>query len=139
MRSTKKGDVHIVLVERGEKVIEKLTLYCKQQGISAGYLTAIGAVEEAEIAHYTVDSKEYSTTILKEPMEIANLTGNVSSIDGEPYLHCHITLGKKDFSVVCGHLKEAKVHAVCEVYIFPVELHLERRKDEGIGLNVWKM
>ena len=139
MKSTRKGDVHIILVERGEKVIEKLTQYCKEHKITAGFLTALGAVDEAEVAHYIVDNKEYSSKIFKEPMEIANMTGNIAAMEGEPYLHCHISLGRKDFSLVGGHLKEATVHAVCEVYLVQIKTRLERAKDEGLGLNVWKL
>ena len=29
MKSAKKGHTHIILIERGEKVIEKLTEYCR--------------------------------------------------------------------------------------------------------------
>ena len=138
MKSAKKGHTHIILIERGEKVIEKLTEYCREHKITAGFLTGIGAVDEAEIAHYIVDNKEYSSTTLSEPMEIANMTGNVATMDGEPYLHCHITLGKKDFTLAGGHLKEARVHAVCEVYLVQVKRKLERAKDERIALNPWK-
>ena len=74
MKSAKKGHTHIILIERGEKVIEKLTEYCREHKITAGFLTGIGAVDEAEIAHYIVDNKEYSSTTLSEPMEIANMS-----------------------------------------------------------------
>ncbi len=137
MKSAKKGNMHIILIERGEMVIAKIVEYCREHRIRSGFLTGIGAVDEAEIAHYVVDHKKYTTRTFDEPMEIAHLSGNVAMMDDAPYLHCHIALGRKDFSIVGGHLKEARVHAVCEVYLLEGDLRLLRSRDEGLGLNVW--
>jgi predicted DNA-binding protein with PD1-like motif len=139
MKSTKKEEVHIILIERGERIIEKLTAYCKEHKISAGFFTGIGAVDDAEIAHYIVDNKKYSSKVYKEPMEICTMSGNISIMDGEPYIHAHIILGKENFSVIGGHLKEATVHAVCEVYLVEVAKKIERKRQESIGLNVWSI
>ncbi len=139
MKSAKKSNVHILLIERGEKIIEKLLSYCKKEKIYAGFFTGIGAVDEAELAHYIVDNKKYSSKVFKEPMEICNMTGNVSLMNNEPYVHAHITLGKENFTLVGGHLKEATVHAVCEVYLVEVSKKVERKHQESLGLNVWSM
>lgn len=139
MKYTKKSNTHIILIERGEKVIEKLLSYCKEKRIYAGFFTGIGAVDEAEIAHYIVDNKKYSSKIYKEPMEICTMTGNVSLMNNEPYVHAHITLGKENFTLIGGHLKEAKVHAVCEVYLVEVSKKIVRKHNESLGLNVWEM
>jgi len=138
MKSTKKSNVHIILIERGEKIVEQLLAYCKKNKISAGFFCGIGAVDQAELAHYIVDNKKYSSKHFKEPLEICSLTGNVSIMDNEPYIHCHATLGKENFSVVGGHLKEAVVHAVCEIYLCEVSRKIERKHQERIGLNVWE-
>ncbi len=139
MKTTTKSNTHIILIERGEKIIEKLLSYCKKKGIHAGFFTGIGAVDEVEIAHYIVDNKKYSSKVYKEPMEICNLTGNISAMNEEPYIHAHITLGKESFALVGGHLKEATVHAVCEVYLVEVSKKIERRHQESLGLNVWEL
>jgi uncharacterized protein len=139
MKSTKKSNVHVILVERGEKVIEKLLWYCKEKKIYSGFFTGIGAVDEAEIAHYIVDNKKYSSKVYKEPMEICNMTGNVSFMDNAPYIHAHITLGKENFALIGGHLKEATVHAVCEVYLVEVSKKVVRKHQESLGLNVWDL
>lgn len=139
MKSTKKSNVHVLLIERGEKIIEQLLAYCKKESIYAGSFTGIGAVDEAELAHYIVNNKKYSSKVFKEPMEICTMTGNVSIMNGEPYIHAHITLGKGDFTLVGGHLKEATVHAVCEVYLIEVSKKIERKHQESLGLNVWSM
>ncbi len=138
MHFKKSGHTYIVLIERGERIIEQLTKFCKDRKITAGYFTGIGAVDEAELMHYIVDNRKYSSKTFSEPLEITNMTGNIATLGGEPYIHSHITLGRQDMRTVGGHLKEAKVHAVCEVYLVSVDEKLVREKDEGLGLNVWK-
>lgn len=139
MRSLKSNRTYALLIERGENIIESLKRFCAENGITCGHFTGVGAVDEAELAHYVVDDREYSSKKFSGPMEIANLTGNVTTKDGEVYLHAHITLGKQDFSVVAGHLNEARVHAVCEIFLTAVEAELSRKHDENIGLNVFDL
>src|SRR5581483_4754502 len=45
-----------------------------------------------------------------EQMEILRFQGNVSARDGEPMLHIPGVFARRDFSVVCGHMKDACVH-----------------------------
>jgi uncharacterized protein len=41
-------------------------------------------------------------------MEISNLSGNISEAEGKLLLHMHITLGRKDYTALAGHLLDAK-------------------------------
>jgi len=71
--------------------------------------------------------------------EITNLTGNITTKDGEVYLHLHITLGDEEYKAYGGHLNECWISGTCELVIDIVEGEIGRAFDEYSGLNLWKL
>ena len=66
--------------------------------------------------------------------------GNISLLDGEPFVHVHVTLADKDGSAIGGHLDEGTKVWLIEAII--TELNgpngIERKFDDELCLNVWK-
>jgi len=127
------GPTYIIRLDTGERIIESLRSLCEQDKIGAGVLNGLGAVSEAEIGWFERDAKDYRTIHIQEPCEIVSLHGNVSLLDGQPFLHCHIALGNKAFGVRGGHLKEAVVSAACEITLTRFFDDIGRKKDEVTG------
>jgi predicted DNA-binding protein with PD1-like motif len=128
------GPTYIIRLDGGEKIIQSLKFLCEQDRIGAGVLNGLGAVSEAELGWFDKDLKDYRTVRIQEPCEIVSLHGNISLLEGKPYLHCHIALGDKTFGVRGGHLREAVVSAACEVILTRFFDDIERKKDEATGL-----
>jgi predicted DNA-binding protein with PD1-like motif len=128
------GPTYIIRLDAGEKIIESLKSLCEQDKIGAGVLNGLGAVSEAELGWFDRDSKDYRTVHIQEPCEIVSLHGNVSLLEGKPYLHCHIALGDRTFGVRGGHLREAVVSAACEIILTRFFDEIGRKKDETTGL-----
>jgi predicted DNA-binding protein with PD1-like motif len=70
-------------------------------------------------------------------MEIANLTGNISLMNGDVYLHLHATFGREDYTAIAGHLLKATLNGAGEFIVTNYSLTLLRIKDSKIGLNVF--
>ena len=68
--------------------------------------------------------------------EITSLTGNISQMKGQPYLHCHITLADSKYQVFGGHLEAATVSATFEGWIRTSQTKIERATDPQTGLNL---
>jgi predicted DNA-binding protein with PD1-like motif len=128
------GPTYIIRLDAGEKIIESLKILCEQDKIGAGVLNGLGAVREAELGWFDREAKDYRTVRIHEPCEIVSLHGNISLLDGKPFLHCHIALGDKAFGVRGGHLREAVVSATCEITLTRFFDELERKKDDETGL-----
>ena len=54
MKYRKIGNSYVIRLERGEKVIEKLTEFCRKEGIKSGHCSGIGGLERAEIAYFNI-------------------------------------------------------------------------------------
>lgn len=136
MKSRKINNTYFLRLERGEKIIESLRKFCAENNISAGYFSGIGALDEAELAHYIVKNKKYTYESFRQPLEIINMTGNVTIMNKEIYLHCHITLSDVNMDAIGGHLKEGIVSATCEIVLVKLDAAVERKYDEVTGLNL---
>ena len=128
------GSTYIIRLDAGDKIMDSLRSLCEQDQIGAGVFNGLGAVEQAELGWFERETKNYRTLRIAEPCEIVSLHGNVSRLDGKPFLHCHVALADKTFGVRGGHLREAVVSATSEIVLTRFFEELERKKDERTGL-----
>lgn len=70
-------------------------------------------------------------------MEISNLTGNISVMHDDVYLHIHITLGREDYSALAGHLLSAVINGVGELIIQKMDGKIDRIHNKSRGLNLF--
>jgi len=113
---------------------------CKRADVKMGFFVAIGAVRCARMAFYGQEDHRYHELSVDEPAEILNCTGNVSELDGEIFVHAHITLGLKDGTVKGGHLTEGTKIFACELFAAPLDgEQLRRTFDNETGLKLWKV
>ncbi len=131
------GPTYVVRMDAGERIVETLKALCERDGIGAGFFNGLGAVSEAEIGHFDPSANEYVWARLSGPCEIVSLYGNVTVVDGEPFIHAHVALGDTAFAVKGGHLREAVVSATCEVTLTRFRDDIGRKKDGATGL--WKL
>jgi uncharacterized protein len=130
------GDRLFVRLDRGDEVIASLTALCKDHDIGGASLTAIGAVKDAELGYYDLESFTYLKRDVPEVCELLGLSGNVALVDGEPFVHAHATLGRRDFSTLGGHLVQATVAVTVEVFLEPTPTALTRELDEAVKLKL---
>jgi len=127
------GPTYIVRLDAGEKIVESLKALCERDAIGGGYFNGLGAVSEAEIGHFDPAANDYASIKLSGPYEIVSLHGNITKVDGRPFIHAHIALGDKTFAVRGGHLKEAVVSVTCEITLVRFRDDIGRTKDAATG------
>ena len=135
MAYKKIGEVFVVSLERGERIVENLAKICERENIRAALLQGIGLCRDPEIGFFDARAGSYLFRRLEGEFEIAALTGNVALFEGKPFVHAHVVLGDRDMKTMSGHLREAEVAAACEVVITPLPGILERAADPGSPLR----
>ena len=138
MNYKKFDDKYVVRIDKGEEIVESLRSFCKEKDITLGSVVGLGAVDEVKIGLFETSSKEYHGTELHGDHEITNLTGNISTKDGEIYLHLHINLADSKYNTYGGHLNYAVVSGTCELVITEINGEVEREFNEEVGLNLYK-
>lgn len=133
------GDCFVVSIANHSEICEVLTEFCKDHNVNNGVIEGLGAVNEATLRFFNPATKAYVDRTFTGQMEIANLTGNISAKDGQPYLHLHVTLGCEDYTAIAGHLLCATLSGAGEFVVRVFDGELDRKFDETLGLNVYDL
>jgi len=136
MKFKKINDTYIIRLEKEEKLMQSIKNFCLKNNVRCGYFTGIGSCDEAELGAYLLKAKKYNFEYFKQPLEIANLTGNITTLNGNIHVHCHATLSDINMEAIAGHLKEAVISATCEIFLVKLDEEVSRKYDEDIGLNL---
>ena len=124
-----------VILETGDEVMACLQRFAKDERVFAAQVTAIGALSDAVLKYYDWDGKKYLSLPVPEQVEVASLLGDIAEDpSGEPSVHIHVVLGKRDGTAMAGHLGEAHVRPTLEVIITESPAHLKKVKDPQSGL-----
>lgn len=137
MEYRKFGDVYMVRIDLDEDVIESLKKLCEKERIRLGRVEAIGATDHAVIGVFDLVKKEYYPEKVDEFMEIVSLNGNITTMDGKPYVHLHAALADQQHVIHGGHVLEMQVGATCEMFITVLDGEVNRSRNEALGINLW--
>jgi len=119
----------IVRMLDGENLVENLLSIDVTAAVIVG---GIGMVREARLAYW--NGTEYEEHEVAEPTELLAMQGNLALRDGERVAHCHLTLARRDGTVVGGHLVAATVANTVELVLTIPEGIRLKRKPEPSGL-----
>lgn len=138
MEYQKFGNTYVLRIDKGEEVVETLKKFCGEQDIKLGTIQGLGAADDIVIGLFKTSTKEYLKTQITGDHELTSITGNISRMNGEVYLHIHATLTDDTYKAVGGHLTSAVISGTCELFITEVEGEVEREFDGGVGLNLFR-
>lgn len=126
-------------LEMREDILLSLKKFAESKKLQAAMFEGIGSLNQARLGHYDFTTKNYKYEVFHEDLEILTLTGNVSLLDKSPLPHAHVTLGRRDFSVIGGHLDEGSSANMVEIGVSALPGRLVKSKDEGVGLNLLQL
>lgn len=132
------SDKIIARIDRGEEIVSSLKSVCEEEKITLAGISAIGAVKKFTVGVFDPQNKSYRSNDFTGNYEIVSLTGTVTTKQGIPYLHLHMSAGDENGRVFGGHLNSAVVSATCEVVIDIIGGTVERRFSGEIGLNLFE-
>jgi predicted DNA-binding protein with PD1-like motif len=126
---------YAVVLETGEEIMSCLKQFIEHERIGAAQLTAIGALSDLVLMYFDWEKKDYLRIPVREQVEVASLIGDVAEApSGQPSLHIHLVVGRRDGSAMAGHLAEAHVRPTLEVIVTENPAHLRKVKDAESGL-----
>jgi len=134
MKSKKLNNGTVLVFETGDEVVSTLTKFAKEHRIGAAHFTGIGAFSDAGIGYFDLQKKDYLKNQVHEQVEVLSLTGDIALDQGEPKVHAHVVVGKKNGSAMGGHLLEAHVRPTLELVLQDSGEQLKRKFDPESGL-----
>lgn len=131
------GNDYVLRIDKGQEIIETIKNLCIKENITLGIVSGIGALESVEVGLYKVDEHKYYSKVFQGAYEMTSLSGNISTLNKETYLHLHVNFADVCYNTYGGHLTKGVIGATGEIFIHKIDGNIERKKDEGIGLNVF--
>ena len=133
--------VHYIKFEKDQLLLESITEYAKKNNIKTAEISFIGAVQNANVMYFNQSKKEYDKHTFEGGHEVLSGLGNVSILEGEPFVHVHMTVADKNGNAFGGHLDEGtKIWLIEAVIKEPTFFGkgIERYFDDELCLSVWK-
>lgn len=134
MKSRKLGSGTVLIFDTGDEVVSTLTAFAKHNHIAAAHFTAIGAFSDAGLGYFDLEKKDYLKTRVDEQVEVVSLIGDIALDKGEPKVHAHVVVGKRNGAALGGHLLEAHVRPTLELVLEESGEQLQRKFDPESGL-----
>ena len=132
----KLDNTYVVRLNKGAEIISAIKDFCSSNNIKVGTIQGIGAINSATFGFFNPETKQYNEKIFEGPREITSLIGNISTQNGETYLHLHMTASGEDYNTIGGHLINATISLTGEIFITPINGTIEREFCEKTGLNL---
>jgi len=126
----------IYSLKPGTGLTDGLLAIAKREKIRTAKVEAIGGVKQLRLAYFNSKVRRYEEHEYDEFLEVTSLIGNITLKDRKPFPHLHGTFGRRDMSVVGGHVISGTVFPLLEAVITPTANRALRRFDEKVGLNV---
>ena len=125
----------ILVFETGDELAEGLLRFAREQKLSAASFKAVGGFSSVRLGWFSWENKRYEPSVtLDEQVELLSLIGDVALKDGEPVVHAHAVIGKKDGTAHGGHLLKAQIRPTCEVVLTESPAHLQKSIDPESGV-----
>ncbi len=123
-----------VVFSKGDEPKSGLERFARDKRVTGASLTGIGSFREATLAYFDHEELDYLDLPVNEQVEVLSLLGNVTLEQGDPAVHAHVVVGRRDGSTIGGHLKDATVWPTLEVLVQETPRHLRKRYDRETGL-----
>ncbi|MGC2085032.1 MAG: PPC domain-containing DNA-binding protein [Bradyrhizobium sp.] len=124
-----------LVLQTGDEAMSSIEQFAKQNRVSAAQIGGIGAFSAVTLKYFDWEQKRYLSNEVNEQVEVASLLGDVAlAPSGEPSIHVHLVVGRRDGSAMAGHLGTGQVRPTLELVVTESPAHLRKVKDATTGL-----
>jgi uncharacterized protein len=114
-RSSRTYRVNMV---KGDEIISGLLEFAEKNHVKNGHFTGLGAIDKASLRWADPVNKSSKTTEINEEAEVVSLVGSIATDkDGRPTVHAHTVVALSDGSTRGGHLTNARVSIIAEIFV----------------------
>jgi len=130
------GTAYVLRLDKGEEIVETLKSFCRANSIKLASISGIGAVSPVTLGLFETGPKRYVADTLSGDFELSALSGNVTTMNGDVYVHLHAAVSDLQHQTYGGHLSSAVVSATVELIVMNIDGTVDRAFSEEIGLNL---
>ena len=129
----------LLSLSKGAFINKSIKKVFEQEKLKFGWISGIGAIYNAHIGFYDTENKRYISKVFEEDCELLSISGNVTYLESEYFIHTHVSISNQNFKTFGGHLFDAQIAAAGEFKISLFDCKIDRKLSTDIGLNLWCM
>ncbi len=134
----KQGPAFVLKPAYGTDLVQELQKFVLEEGINLAWISGVGAVVKANLRYYNQVEKSWLDIDVHKNLEVINLTGNISLLNGEPIVHVHITLSDEEGRCYGGHVGPGTIVFNMEILLTTLTgPPVTRKLDSDTGLTLW--
>lgn len=131
---------YLIVLKKGEELVENLQKFASETDIKAAWVSCIGGALEVELGFYDLDNAAYRWQTFESLSEITGIQGNIARDEAdEIVLHLHGNFSDETYQTIGGHVKRLIVGGTCEIFVHPFRQPAVREFDEETGLKPIKL
>src|ERR1700730_19387315 len=136
----KRPKTFVLVFDADDELAQVLRDFTSEEKIASSSFKAIGALSSVKLGWLNWETKQYEPSVsLDEQVELVSLIGDIALKDGEPQVHAHAVVGKRDGTAHGGHLLQAHVRPTCELVLTESPAHLRKEFDPAAGIALIKL
>jgi predicted DNA-binding protein with PD1-like motif len=102
---------------KGDEIMSGLNQFAEEHHIVSAHITGIGGLISAKLGWGSPTLPAMKEIDVNSKCELVSLIGNISEFRGHPYVHVHAVVAFSDGSTKGGHVIEAHVDPIAEIYV----------------------
>jgi predicted DNA-binding protein with PD1-like motif len=115
----------------GDEILSGLTEFAEQHHIVSAHITGIGGLISAKLGWGSPTVPGMKEIDVTKKCELVSLTGNISLRGQHPYVHLHGVVAFSDGSTKGGHVIEAHVDPLAEIFVVTTAAPLPAESPSG--------
>lgn len=128
---------YLIRLDQGDDLIASLEEFAREEGVKSASFTGLGSLQRARIGHYDFQkTHQYHFNDYNEDLEVLSAVGNITQLEGNPLIHVHLSLSRRDCSQLGGHADKGCIVNLLEIQLQVLEGIFHRRRDPKLGLNI---
>lgn len=127
---------YAVIFRPGDEPYAGLTQFAQQYHVQSAHFTAIGGFHDAKLAWFDEGKKMFRVIPVDQQVEVASLIGDIALLDGKPQVHMHCVVTLPDGTTRGGHILDAHVSPLLEVFVTADPKPLLKKRDPSDGLTL---
>jgi len=127
---------YAVIFRPGDDPYAGLTRFAAEHHIHSAHFTAIGGFHDARLAWFDLEKKMFRVIPIDQQVEVAALIGDIALLNGKPAVHMHCVVALPDGETRGGHVLEAHVSPLLEVFLTADSGTLNKKSDPATGLTL---
>ena len=134
MESKRFGDQIVLRIDDGEELLQAVEAACRLHGVNAAQISGIGARSSVRLRVLNDTNDGFLFRDFSMPMEIANITGNVTADINGLFLHLHLTAADGEMRLYGGHVVSCVIANTAEIWITLLPDGMLHRAETAEGL-----